>query len=734
MRRSVENASMRKISSFLCLLTLHLGAQNIPVDSWRSHYSYSSGRILEVANETIFCATENGLFSLSIDGFTIQKFGKESGLGGARVTAMHFVEDLQVLVVGYESGVIDLLYAEGDITSISTVRDAPIVAEKSIKSITSNNERAYLATGFGVVYLDLANERVVESYRSIGIGGAQLSIDEVLVSGDSLYIISEQGIQAGSFSDNLLDFNDWVAFDETNSGTFRHLVSHDGILYAVENGDQLWSFDGVNWSSTGLVFESEVSALYSGSALFALTSSKIFRVDLSIDLEMDEGQFSAGFDLVKTDDHWFVADGDLGLMAGQDELIPSNPSGPLGDYPSRLKWIDGTLYSLFGPSPSAYSGSSDGLGFSYFSQGAWVTENINGFSNITDVAAIGQDIFFSSLGQGLYDYQNSIAYNEANSPLEVSGGIGTVDITSLESFGSSLWIAAYNTGNSIINYANGEFTVFDQGATGTRYPVDMDISNEGVIWIRKGNFEGGGLSAFAPATSQQRSMGTEAGLPSSQTTGLVIDSEDRTWISTSDGLATYDGASFPFNSFNITVPVFQNGFLFEDEQINDVITDGGDRIWVATQDGVWILEDDLSAVVARYTAENSPLPSNEIRSFGYDETTGEVFVSTTRGLVSYRSASSKGEPLHSSSITVFPNPVTSGFSGQVGITGLAKNATLKITDVKGRLVKEINANGSSASWDLSTHTGGRALTGIYLIFSSTADGQETMVGKIAVLK
>ncbi|MEQ9231996.1 MAG: hypothetical protein RIF46_15035 [Cyclobacteriaceae bacterium] len=725
---------MRKISCFLWLLTFHLGAQNIPVDTWRSHYSYTSGRILEVANETIFCAAENGLFSLSMDGFSTRKFGKESGLGGARVTALHFVPDLQVLVVGYESGLIDLIYSDGNITTIRTVRDAPIVAEKSIKSIAANSERAYLATGFGVVYLDLVNERVVESYRSIGVGGAQLSIDEVLVSGDSLYIISEQGIQAGSFDDNLLDFNDWVVFDETNSGVFRHLVSHDGKLFVVEDGDQLWSFDGAIWSSTGLVFEAEVKSFYSGSSLFALTNSKIFSVDETINLELDEGAFLSGNDLVITNDYMFVADGDLGLLAGQGSLVSRNPVGPISDYPTKMQWLDGTLYSVFGPSPLTYNGTFDEIGYSKFSKGSWENEAIGDFSNITDVASIGGNLFFSSMGHGLYDYDNGMIFNDTNSPLEVSTGVGTVDLTSLESYGNSLWITANNTSNSIIKYENSEFVAFDQDATGTRYPADLEISNEGVLWIRKGSFEGGGLSVFSPATQEQRSMSTSAGLPSNQTTGFDIDGEDRVWISTTDGLATYDGASFPFNSFNITVPIFQNGFLFEDEQINDVMTDGGDRIWVATLNGVWVLEDDLSEVVARYTSENSPLPSNEIRSFAYDEDTGEVFISTSKGLVSYRSASSKGQLVHSASIKVFPNPVLSGFSGEVGITGLVKNATLKITDVKGRLVKEITANGSSASWDLTTHIGGRVQAGIYLIFSSSDDGQETMVGKIAVLK
>ena len=103
-------------------------------------------------------------------------------------------------------------------------------------------------------------------------------------------------------------------------------------------------------------------------------------------------------------------------------------------------------------------------------------------------------------------------------------------------------------------------------------------------------------------------------------------------------------------------------------------------------------------------------------------------------MVSFRSASSFAEETHTEDISVFPNPVDPAYSGQVGITGLARNAMLKITDVKGRLVKDLVAVGGTASWDLTTHTGGQVSPGVYLLFSSTEDGQDTMVGKIAVLR
>jgi len=165
-----------------------------------------------------------------------------------------------------------------------------------------------------------------------------------------------------------------------------------------------------------------------------------------------------------------------------------------------------------------------------------------------------------------------------------------------------------------------------------------------------------------------------------------------------------------------------------------VMTDGGGRVWVATNEGIWVLAADLSAVVHRFTQANSPLPSDQVLSFAYEGLSGEVFILTSKGMVSYRSASSTAPLVHGPAIQVFPNPVRAEFDGSIGITGLVQDASLKVTDIMGRLVADLTANGGTASWDLRSFSGSRVQPGIYLLFSSSADGKETMVGKIAVLR
>jgi len=79
---------------------------------------------------------------------------------------------------------------------------------------------------------------------------------------------------------------------------------------------------------------------------------------------------------------------------------------------------------------------------------------------------------------------------------------------------------------------------------------------------------------------------------------------------------------------------------------------------------------------------------------------------------------------------VFPNPVKENYNGKIAIRGLVNNANVKITDINGNLVFESFANGGQAIWDGKNQSGNRASTGVYLVFSSNIDGEETMVSKI----
>lgn len=734
MKRFVEPVSMKKLVTLSLLILPMLGmTQQIPLNTWRSHFSYSSARHITKANNTLFCVAQNGLFSVDLDSREMYVLGKENGLGDVAATAIHFSENTNKLLIGYASGAIDIIDDLGNISNITTFRDAPIVGNKQINDIEANGTNAYLATALGIVRINLSNNTVIENYRNIGSGGQPINALEVAVKNDSLYAITTTGIQSGNVNDNLLDFNDWTYFPETSIGGFKELILGNRLM-AIQNENELWDFNGTEWQFN-LTFPTDIQELHFEGKLYALSSNTIYSVDPTPTVEQTDPLLISGNKMLFIDNTYWVADWESGLLAigGTTDMI--KPKGPLNDQPTRIKSINGEVFTFFGPNANDYNGSSDGLGYSTFSNGQWSSTSIADFYNITDVGILSNELYFSSMGFGLYNKTSSAILNEDNTILQVGNSFSGVQISGIVTFNNELWAASYNSPNALYRLSPDQsIQSFTPGQTGFSRPTNLTVSNEGLIWAIKSTMEGGGVGIYDPFLDQNRTIRTSDGLPSSTVTTVAIDTEDEAWIGTNIGIANFPSASFPFNSFGASIPIFQNGFLFEDEPINAVMTDGGDRIWVGTNDGVWVLSKDLSEVVHRFTSENSPLPDDQVISLTYEGESGEVFILTAKGLVSFRSASSKAELAHSSSIQVFPNPARVGLDNVVGITGLARNANVRITDTTGRLVKELSANGGTASWALDSFQNSRVNPGIYLIFSSTADGTDTMVGKIAVLR
>jgi ligand-binding sensor domain-containing protein len=262
-------------------------------------------------------------------------------------------------------------------------------------------------------------------------------------------------------------------------------------------------------------------------------------------------------------------------------------------------------------------------------------------------------------------------------------------------------------------------------------------------WIRLG--ASGGVRGLLMFKELNKSAGissqiyfgvddTNGGLPNISVNTIDVDLAGQVWVGTDQGIAVFTNPSLitPGNIPKAYLPIV-NGFpLFFDKKINCIKTDGANRKWVGTPAGVFLLSADGLETIHKFNTSNSPMIDNNVTTITINEQDGEVFFGTGQGVISYRGDATIGGETHSN-VQIFPNPVPRDFDGWVGISGLANNARVKITDIAGKLTYETPANGGTASWNLKDYTGRRATAGVYLIFSATDDGLQKYVGKIAVL-
>jgi ribosomal protein S11 len=145
--------------------------------------------------------------------------------------------------------------------------------------------------------------------------------------------------------------------------------------------------------------------------------------------------------------------------------------------------------------------------------------------------------------------------------------------------------------------------------------------------------------------------------------------------------------------------------------------------------GVRLVSSDGREIIHSFTAENSPLLSNNVNCIAIDDQTGEVCFGTDKGIVCFRGDATAGTETFGN-VYAYPNPVKPGYDGPIAITGMANNSAVKITDIAGNLVFETTSEGGQAVWNGKKYDGKRPSTGVYLVFCVNEDASQTVVTKI----
>lgn len=245
-----------------------------------------------------------------------------------------------------------------------------------------------------------------------------------------------------------------------------------------------------------------------------------------------------------------------------------------------------------------------------------------------------------------------------------------------------------------------------------------------------------------PNTSNTKLLSTAVGnghLPVVDIRSMCEDKDGHIWIGSAKGITVFYNPENIFTNSNWDgqqILIEQDGhvqILLENDAITALAVDGVNRKWVGTESsGVYCFSSDGQQEIYHFTTDNSPLYSNFIKDIVTDETTGDVFMATDKGIQSYRTAFIKGFDEYTK-VHAFPNPVRPGYSGSVVITGLMDESDIKITDLSGNIVWAGKSQGGQIEWNLSTFGGKKASTGTYMIYCATGDGEKYATAKLLIV-
>ncbi|MBF9237120.1 T9SS type A sorting domain-containing protein [Hymenobacter sp. BT683] len=755
---------------------------------WQLHLPTNRPLRLADAGDRVYVATESNFYFLDKKLNTTQVLSRRDGLNDVGVVALAYDSVTQQTVLAYKNTNVDILQPNGRVRNLNDVLRKPIQGSKVINQVSIGAGKAYLSTSFGLVAIDLEKLEITDTYSNIGPGGTVVAVYDAAVANGNLFAATSVGLLRGALTSNLLDYRNWTQYIPVPLSAnpaqlaYRTLAAYAGQVYAGVEANGVFKYISGNPGSWQLVpntYAAQFRTLRSSSAgvLVVDDNAGVRRIDgngaVTTVVPPTGGTFTQ--DAVRSrDGSYYVANYNLGLQRVQpgsaqapETFVANGPETSLAF--SILADARSNKVNVFtGGYSERYVPSGFRAGFYEFANGQWtnftsatlpsLTDFPNPLSPVRGTRTPDGTLYVGNNGGGLLEWKGPGQFRQfgdgtpPGSPLLGTFGLKErVEVTDVAADATGLvWVV-----NRHLRPGNSGLFILDPVATtwrtipwvsGLETLERIALDDNGYAWVsvaRKTDPTNAALGIFAidPAPvspNPPRFFTTASGLPDNQVYELAKDRRGSIWAATIKGVAVFNDPNGPFDpNAGFTLPFVTRGegtgfpVLFT-EAVRTLAVDGGDRKWFGTDNGLWLFSPDADEALLHFTTANSPLPSNRIVDVKVNDKTGEVWVATDAGVVAYRGAASitEGTP---TCAAVFPNPVRADFTGTMGITGLANNALVKITDVAGHLVYATTANGGTVTWNMNNPNGQRVRSGVYLVLTSDADGKNTCVSKVAVL-
>ena len=772
------NALTRSVAVSVCAVVLTLSAMMTastvavastpPIGTWKTYMAYSDIRHIVKVGNRVYVVASGDLYVYDTSDESITTMDRNNGLSDTDIKFISWNAAAKRLVIVYSNGNIDLLSEKLDITNISDYYDKSLTYDKTINNVITNGNLTYLATGFGIVVVNVSNATIADTYA------LQEKVNALCINNGMVYAATDNEIFKGDMRKNLADPNEW---DKLASEGFSWLFWMDeGLVGAKKYNISTIASDGTVKKQAGPYMD---NCVMQNGLLFACGGNDTYCYHTA----SDRGGIAKHLNTVAADpkDGSFWIHDDDGSLANitlaDDRSFTINKTGIKADGPDYntfgfMLMRNGTLYTCGGPGSST---SREGCVQVLSQDGTWkmydtsfAKDQKSPFISAYALAIDPKDEkhVYVAARTGLYEFYDGEfrkLWNEDNSPITHADvkedawykynkvtTLCFLDDGSLLCFNSE----TADGKTSLLSLKDDKWTDLSNSnfiaTAGFSFPYakDMFRDSRGLIWFCNNNWQTACLACYQPssgASKSYRSIFNQDGKEYQiyYVSCVTEDIEGNIWIGTDVGPLMLPASQIGTDDDTFTqVKIPRNDgtnladYLLSNVPISAIYVDGAGRKWFGTSgNGVYLISADNIQQLQHFTSSNSNLLSDDIERITANEQTGEVFFGTSAGLCSYMADATKpSEKMTKDNVYAYPNPVKPDYTGLITVTGLTLNADVKIVTSNGTLVAQGRSNGGTFTWDGCDAKGKRVASGIYMVETATEDGGKGTVCKIAVIK
>ncbi len=210
---------------FLFALSLPMLSQTDFSNAWEDFFSYNNVKDFISKDKRIYAIADNAAFIYDQQTGYMEKISSVHGLSGKETTSLYFSETTNRLVIGYQTGLLEIIDDTGKITVANDIERLDITGQKQINHITEYNGILYLSTPFGIVEYDINNLNFGDTFY-IDENSNAVFVNETAIDDETIYAVTQKGIYSADINDpNLIDFNNWLQPEGDLYGEFSIYIS-----------------------------------------------------------------------------------------------------------------------------------------------------------------------------------------------------------------------------------------------------------------------------------------------------------------------------------------------------------------------------------------------------------------------------------------------------------------------------------------------------------------------------
>ncbi|MEX0607893.1 MAG: two-component regulator propeller domain-containing protein [Balneolaceae bacterium] len=771
---------MIKLISFavIIIVTISTPANSQNLEEWQVYPSFSTVNSISISHGVVYNATLGGIFVVE-DGEAITRITTMDGLYRANPTAIMYDSFHDRLLAGYIDGTLDVIDVETkEIQQLEDINRVTRFNSKRVNSMSIYQDKLYVSTSFGIVIYNLETLLVENSYLKLGDFNIGTEIQEIDVVDNTIYAATIRGVAVGNLDSNLVESLNWQTYNEAHglpAPIIDDIVYFDSKIYALSEGS-VFDYEDTSWElSTDFNSSSYTTLALSEERdyLGVATNSAVTLLDTLGNTQIITPNLKSNIlNLRHTDSQLFIGTISEGLVILDKPDGSQNmflPSGPYLNFFSKIMIDQNVLIATSTAEFPQGDPFNPIRGYYIFDDNSWSNFNINTNSVLDEerigaVYSLGQNessYFFGSWGEGIVKHNkldSAIAvYNQQNSDLSgLRSNPNYVVISGLESDSNeNMWAISYDSEFPLnVQLDGSEDWIPFRGRSGSDVYYNLFIDSFDQKWVSliTSNNSGLGLLVMDNGDPEDSSDDRSVKLTSSQNSGnlpdqkinaMVEDKNGEIWVGTGRGIARFifpeliiDGgpderrAQWLINEDTTAA----SRFLLRDVNVTFIAVNDANQKWVGSvNQGIWLLNPEGSRVEQRFTTENSDLISNNIESIAINSETGEVFVATELGLVSFLDIP-KAPVTKMNKLKVFPNPFEYSRHNQIVIEGLSDDTRIKVMGSDGIVLNELAARGGRVSWDGYDYNGNQLGSGVYFVIAFEENGKERGVGKVVIIR